>query len=232
LPAKKQVLVIEDASLEIVPKELRSHSEIRRFNKRFMISPEYQILDRNFHAEAMKTLGCVSEKSGRPDVVHFALLDATSTPLFRENRLRILIHTIGDQVIEIKEGVRPPRTLQRFCGVMANIRAGSLSEQEFLLFNRKENQSFENVVSALGSKRTVCFTRKGKIGRLDRVVNEEVSDAGEVIWVVGGFPKGSFDPIVTESSEASIAISNLPLPAHVVTARLCYELEKCLKIVT
>lgn len=226
----RHAILIEDASLELVPKELLHHPEVLDVTKKFGVKPESQILDRNFHAKAISSLKGNSEKRGRPDVVHFALLDVTSTPLFIENRIRVLIHTHQDATIELKTGTRPPRTLQRFCGVMAKILSGALGPEESRLFDFKKNQSFNQLTEDVGADRIICLTRKGKISRLDEVTRNEELLGKNTLWVIGGFPKGSFDPEVLRLCDETIAISELPLAAHVVTARLAYEIERNLAL--
>jgi rRNA small subunit pseudouridine methyltransferase Nep1 len=172
----------------------------------------------------MKSLKNPSEKRGRPDVVHFALLDATSTPLFKENKIQIFIHTLQNHTIELKSGTRPPRTLQRFCGVVSKILSGSFGREESTLFGFNPDQEFADLVRSLGVKSAICFTRQGKRLDLDKIA--ELSNPGRIAWIVGGFAHGTFSPTVREVCARSISISDISLPAHVVTARICYELEK------
>jgi rRNA small subunit pseudouridine methyltransferase Nep1 len=221
-----QVLVIEDASLEIVPKELRSEKQVIEVARRFGVKPSSQILDRNFHSQAMKSLRRPSEKTGRPDVVHFALLDVTSTPLFRQNKIRIFIHTLRDDTIEVKSGTRPPRTLQRFCGVMSKLLSGYSGSEESKLFGSKPNQSFRDLIESLRVDTAVALTRQGRLMDLQQTVTRELSLSKKIAWIVGGFAHGSFDSEVQRTCDEMVAISDMSLPAHVVTARLCYELEK------
>jgi rRNA small subunit pseudouridine methyltransferase Nep1 len=221
-----QILVIEEASLELVPKELRTKKEVIDVQRRFGVKPEAQILDRNFHANAMLSLKGNLEKRGRPDVVHFALLDATSTPLFLEDKIRIIIHTIHNETIELKSGTRPPRTLQRFCGVFSKLLSGQLGSQESNLFDYRSSQTFGELLDSVGAESIFCLTRKGEISDLGNIVSKAVSSSKTTTWIVGGFAHGSFGPDVTARCTRSFSISPMPLPAHVVTARLCYELEK------
>ena len=50
--------------------------------------PDNILLDRSFHHFAMNVLSD-AHKRGRPDLVHFSLLEATSTPLYLNNKLNI-----------------------------------------------------------------------------------------------------------------------------------------------
>ncbi len=227
--AANQVLVIEEASLEIVPPELRHSREVAGVRSKFGVRPELQILDRNFHSRAMTSLKGDSQKRGRPDVVHFALLDATSTPLFRKDKVLIMIHTIHNDTIELESGTRPPRTLQRFCGVMAKILSGSSGQEESKLFSFKRNQTFDELLQTLEIESCIGLTKKSMLATLSDEAALAISENKRTAWIVGGFPRGNFLPKVEMHCNKLISISELSLPAHVVTARLCYEIEKNLE---
>ena len=87
---------------------------------RFGVPPQSQILDDNFHHKIIATIP-ENEKRGRPDIVHFALLDIVSTPAYKMDLIRPIIRTINGEVIVVKKGVRLPRTELRFYGVMSKI---------------------------------------------------------------------------------------------------------------
>ena len=218
-------IVIEEASLELVPKKLRSHKSCKLVYERFGIPPEIQILDRNYHGEAIRDLPD-SEKRGRPDVVHLAVLDVTSTPLFFQNRIRLVVHTREGIVISLREGTRPPRTLQRFCGVMAKILSSSYGRAEESFFEIRESMNFKQLISFLGPENVISFSRLGKREELRNIFNSQRLASGKsTILVVGGFPHGSLKEDIIRLSDDVVSISRYSLPAHTVTARICYELE-------
>ena len=70
-------LVIAESALELVPKELQSHNSVIASARRFNKKPSEILLDISWHFAAMK--GIKNEiKRGRPDLVHFSLLEACS----------------------------------------------------------------------------------------------------------------------------------------------------------
>jgi rRNA small subunit pseudouridine methyltransferase Nep1 len=219
------VLIIEEASLEILPSKFEASKETKLVTERFGIRPVMQILDKNFHRNIVSSLRD-SEKRGRPDVVHFAMLDVTSTPLFEDGLIRLFIRTRQDYEIEVKPGTRLPRTLQRFCGVMAKLISGRFGAEETKLFDVAKNKSFASLVSDLKLNRVVTLSPEGSLTSLRKVVSEEARSVERTGWIVGGFPHGSFSEDVIELSDRLVSISPRALPAHVVTARLCYELEE------
>src|ERR1700733_1295192 len=95
-------IILEESSLELVPKQFWSQESCRMAETRFGVSPQLQILDDNYHHKIVTSIPD-SEKRGRPDIVHFALLDIVSTPAYQNGQIRPIIHTINGSVIVIKE---------------------------------------------------------------------------------------------------------------------------------
>jgi rRNA small subunit pseudouridine methyltransferase Nep1 len=227
----KAALILEDASLELVPERFQSDESCRKFELRFGVPPALQILDDNYHHEIVRRLDRQG-KRGRPDIVHLALLDAASTPVFQSGLLDIVVHTVNGHTVRIRKGTRLPRTLARFNGVFGKLlsatRDGKGDEStELLTFN--PNQKIRDVVSKLGASRTIALTRVGNLYDLRNKVHmerERMAEGEKLAWIVGGFARGHFGKETSEISSELVAISKFPLPAHVVTSRLSYELER------
>jgi rRNA small subunit pseudouridine methyltransferase Nep1 len=61
-------------------------------------------------------------KRGRPDLVHFSLLEACSIPFYFENKLNVFVHTIvDDKVISVGQNVRLPKSYHRFIGLVEKL---------------------------------------------------------------------------------------------------------------
>ena len=106
-------LVIAEAALETVPREIATHPAVVSRARKLGAKPSEMLLDRSYHHAAMKKLQ-ESWKRGRPDIVHFALMEALSTPLFASSRLQIFVHTIDDRIITIANNLRIPKSYFRF----------------------------------------------------------------------------------------------------------------------
>lgn len=221
-------LILEEASLQIVPRRMRKHPNCIAYRDRFGLEPEKQILDENFHHELIRTEGAgVTRKAGRPDVVHFALLDVISTPLFLKGEIDLFVHTLDGKTIGIRRGTRLPRTLHRFCGLMSKILSAEMGSEEAELFDYEQNETIGSLLKRVGARYVVSLTKSGVLSDLEGTVAElSKRENGGVAWIVGGFAFGHFQPEVIERSDLVISISDLSLPAHVVTARLSYEIEK------
>ena len=57
-------------------------------------------------------------KRGRPDIVHFSMLEACSIPLYFEKKLTIYIHTLNDKVIKVGDDIHLPKSFHRFAGLI------------------------------------------------------------------------------------------------------------------
>ena len=139
LPKPMHSIILEEALLELVPEKFRKHDSCKLVENRFGIPPELQILDDNYHQQLIAKLSN-REKRGRPDIVHFALLDITSTPAYMEGLVEVYVHTINNTTIKILSGVRLPRTFQRFCGVMAKVLSGKMEEKEKVSLRSRTNK--------------------------------------------------------------------------------------------
>lgn len=219
---RQHTIILEEASLELIPRKYWNHESCKQVEYRFGIPAEYQILDDNYH-HAIVTKLPDHEKRGRPDIVHLALLDITSTPAFIEGKVKVYVHTRFNQTIRISSGVRLPRTLPRFCGVFSKVISGKQQVKEMELLRLKDDQSFTELAFEIGASYIICFTSAGK----QRDMLETVSSVADgAAWVVGGFPRGHFVDEVKSVATELISISKYSLPAHVVTARLCFAIER------
>ena len=81
-------LILAESSLELIPKELQNHNSVTSHSKKLGKKPSEILLDNSWHFGAMK--GIHNEiKRGRPDLVHFSLLEATTIPLYYEKKISI-----------------------------------------------------------------------------------------------------------------------------------------------
>lgn len=207
--------------MELVPQAFRRHPSCKMVEKRFGFPADSQILDDNFHHQIIANLAN-AHKRGRPDIVHFALLDITSTPAYLENLVQVIVHTMGNKTIRIKGSVRLPRTYQRFCGVMSKVLSGKLDAAERQLFEIREHERITELLHSLGASKVVSLSTEGESVNLIDFVKDSGKDTA---WIIGGFPRGHFSDEVKSHSDRVISISRYSLPGHVVSARLCYAIE-------
>ena len=102
-------LILAESSLELVPFSIQSHPSIMSHAAKLGKPPSKILLDNSWHFAGMK--GIENEiKRGRPDLVHFSILEATSIPLYYENKFKFFVHTTNDKVISFAENVHIPKS--------------------------------------------------------------------------------------------------------------------------
>jgi rRNA small subunit pseudouridine methyltransferase Nep1 len=217
-------LIIADAALETVPKSIAKHPSVAKHAAKKDKPANEILLDRSYHHSAMLKLDDAS-KRGRPDLVHFALLEATSTPLYLKNMVKVYVHTVANKVIFLKENLRLPKSYFRFEGLMEDLfKNKSIRTDSGVLLELKD-MKFSDLISNIGSTKVIGMSRNGVKSRAEEVaklVNNDVS------IVVGGFPRGHFSDNISSSINYTYSINDLALEAHVVIARILYECEKIL----
>ena len=113
-------LLFVEASLELVPRQIARHPSVTRNAKREGKSPDEVLLDRSLHHHAMLSLP-EAEKRGRPDIIHFCLLEALGSPLNKAGRLKTLVHTLNGDLLDISPELRLPRDCYRFRSLMEQL---------------------------------------------------------------------------------------------------------------
>jgi len=215
-------LVIAESALELVPIELQRHNSVTASARRFNKKPSEILLDISWHFAAMK--GIKNEiKRGRPDLVHFSLLEACSIPLYFENRLNVFVHTIDDKVISIGQNVRLPKSYHRFIGLVEKLYdTKEIKENSNTLLTLKD-MSFGELIRKINPEQTIALSSKG-IKSSYQKLSEEIKN--NTCLVVGGFSKGQFSDKNKEYFDKIISVDNNPLEAHIIISRILYEYEK------
>ena len=215
-------LILAESSLELVPKELQSHPSVISHAQKLGKYPSEILLDNSWHFAAMK--GMVNEiKRGRPDLVHFSILEATTIPLFTENKIQIFIHTINDKVIHLKNNVHIPKSYHRFAGLFEKLFVEkSIKSENHELLSMK-NQSFSELIDELNPSQVVGLSSVGKLSSFEKITSTLDDDS---CLVIGGFQKGHFFDSTKNRFTHMFSVGNTSFEAHVVIARMLYEYEK------
>ena len=218
-------VVLAECALEPIPKELWKHSLIRKYVDKRGKDPRFLLLDRSYHHAAMKTL-MEAEKRGRPDIVHFSLLEALGSPLSREGLLQVYVHTRNDCVISVCSDTRLPRNYSRFIGLMEQLfELKRIPPEGSPLLVLMENMNIPQLMEKIEPDYTVVFSRKGTNKTLEKTVSEFVKKKNPVV-VVGGFPHGTLSEAIIKSADNVVSIDREMLEAWTVIARVVYEYEK------
>jgi rRNA small subunit pseudouridine methyltransferase Nep1 len=219
---KRLHFVIAESALELVPESIRGDPSIRNDGRRRGLKPEIILLDRSIHHNAMLRLKD-GYRRGRPDLVHLTLLSVTSTPLHQAGMTRVYIHTFDDVVLEFGECTRPPKSYARF----RNLIEKALAErpQHGLLTVRRGATSLPELLRSIGTDYVLGFSIQGGPSTLEELAGD-LSVKENPAVIVGGFPRGHFIPRDIKACDRLTRIQERSLDAHVVAARVVYELEK------
>ena len=234
-------LILAESALETVPSGLHSHPAVASHADRTGRHPMHMLLDNSWHYAAMKDLAN-ADKRGRPDLVHIAIVTATSAPIYRKDRnLEIYVHTVDDHTIHFgpaaTPAVRIPKSYHRFAGLMEKLyredvlssssNGGDDDSAQDVLLRLRRGQTFADLLKEKKFSRVVGLSSKGVVSDLhDPYGSIAHSLPDNAAVVIGGFQKGHFSDRVMEHLDCLYSVGPEPLEAHVVIARLLYECEK------
>ena len=215
-------LIIAEASIELVPKEILRHPAVVASANKFEKHPSEILLDNSWHFAAMK--GIENEiKRGRPDLVHFSLLEATSIPLYFENEIKIYVHTIDDKVIFLGDDVRLPKSFHRFAGLIEKLyREKVIKAGDNKLLELKE-MNFTSLLELIEPTKIIGLSTDGNPSTYADVVSHLDDD---VCLVVGGFQKGHFSDSIKNKIDESFSVDSTSLESHIILSRILFEYEK------
>ena len=230
-------LVIAESALETIPGEIMNHHAVKNHAQRLGKKPKEILLDRSYHHTAIIQSKLESGwKRGRPDIIHFALMEALSTPLFLKCMLKVYVHTVNDKVIFVGDNLRIPKSFFRFEGLMIKLfrdKIIKIDEDNNVLLELQENITFERLIKGIvRPNKLIGLSSVGLKSTAEKVVSKNVrkNNNHHCAFVIGGFPKGHFSDSTSKLFNCSYSIGEIRLETHTVIARILYECEKVLNI--
>ena len=229
-------LIIAEASIETVPKQIASHPAVKNHAQKLGKNPREILLDRSYHHAAMLRAGLESYwKRGRPDIIHFALMEALSTPLFLKSMLKVYIHTVTDKAIFIGDNLRIPKSYFRFEGIMMNLFKEKMiksADGNNILLELHDNITFEEFIkNEVRPDKLIGLSSNGVQSTAEEIVSRNIiKNDHHFAFVIGGFPRGHFSDHTSKMFSCSYSIGEFKLEAHTVIARILYECEKVLAL--
>ena len=215
-------LILSESALELVPSELKHHPSVVTHAKKLGKHSSEILLDNSWHFAAMK--GIKNEmKRGRPDLVHFSILEATTIPLYLKNKIKLYVHTIDDKVISFGENVHLPKSYHRFAGVIEKL----YQEKQIVTNNdvllEIKDQSFSELIDEINPTKVIGFSTNGISSSYEKIA-AEISDNS--CLVLGGFQKGHFSDPIEDKITNLYSVGDESFEGHVVVSRILYEYEK------
>lgn len=223
-------LIIAESALETIPESLWNHPAIRKLSKIRRRPPSQILLDRSHHHIAMKKLEN-NEKRGRPDIVHFALLEALGSPLNKEKQLAIHVHTTGNATIQVNNETRLPRNYNRFVSLIEQLFATHRvppHENEKPLLVLKQ-QTLTQLIKEAKPARLIALSRAGRPQTIEDTISD-LAKTDKACVLVGGFPKGHFTKAVTQLADETVCVDSEMLETWTVVSRVVYEFERALSL--
>ena len=219
-------IILAESSLELIPKKIHNHPSVTSYSKKFKKNSSNTLLDNSWHFGAMK--GLDNEiKRGRPDIIHLTLLSICTSPAFHENKIKVFVHTVNDEIISINNNTRLPKSYHRFQGLMEKLFLTKKIESEDEILMEMKNSSLPQLISKIKPTQIIGLTTQGQKTSLDKLV-EQIEENSCII--LGGFQKGHFNNETDKIIDKSFSINDSSLEAHLVASRLAYEYEKTIFI--
>jgi len=220
--------VIAEAAMELVPQILRNHPSVRNHSKRTGRGSNELFLDISYHHKAMVEKNIDQWwKRGRPDIVHFDLVTALSTPLFKQKKLQVYVSTFDNNLVTLSQDLRIPKNYSRFEGLMIGIMNKQKSKDSPALIEYQKDVNFNTLMEKIVKPDLIIgFSVKGTKSKISDILrNNAIDTSKHYCFVVGGFQRGYFSDIVSEACDVIYSISPLSLESHVVISRILYECE-------
>ncbi|MEK6974981.1 MAG: 16S rRNA methyltransferase [Candidatus Thermoplasmatota archaeon] len=209
-------IILAGAEVELAPESIAGHPAVRTTAKEQNRKGTEVLLDQNVHSTAIRQLPD-GERRGRPDILHYCLLVLLESPLNKEGRLKVLVHTRNGELVNIRSDTRLPRGEARFQGLLSKVlRDGASQDKQPLLWS-----------DGVRTPAQVLAECKGPVVRLDEA-GEAVRPAdlarravdGDLTVVLGAFPAGDFTPDWLKAAPTAASIFPQALNAWAVASEV------------
>ena len=215
-------LILTESSLELIPSELQHHPSVVSHARKLGKHSSEILLDNSWHFAAMK--GIENEmKRGRPDLVHFSILEATTIPLYLQNKMKLYVHTLDDKVISFGKNVHIPKSYHRFAGVIEKLyQEKEITTKDDVLLEIEE-KTFSELLDEINPSKILGFSTNGDNSTYEKIAKDIPDDA---CIVIGGFQKGHFSNSIANKITDLYSVGDESFEGHVIVARMLYEYEK------
>jgi len=208
-------LVLADAELELVPPPILGHPAIRSAAKKRGKSPGSILLDSSFHHAALRKVPD-GDRRGRPDIAHLVLVLCLDSLLNLEGRLRTIVHTRNDNVIQFAPETRIPKNYTRFVGLMEDLfEKGQVPEEKPLVAMDRDNP-LERLLGKFPEEKWAFSEHGTSINLLEEIPRVP----GDLVVVIGGFPHGGFRSPVEKLCDRVVSLHRDPIKAWTVASEL------------
>ncbi len=219
------IMILADAELELVPEELWNHPSVIKNAKRRKKKPSKILLDSSLHRFAFQEEAEALRK-GRPDIVYSFLSLCIDSIANAEGKLKTLVHTKNNELIEFSPETRVPKSYNRFVGLMEDLfDKGSVPDRKPLIVMTSD-MTLEGILKKFKPETTICLSPDGEPVDLIPMFREVKKP---VACIVGGFPEGDYASPSVELSDRAVSISTHLLKVWTVASNILvsyHESEK------
>jgi rRNA small subunit pseudouridine methyltransferase Nep1 len=220
-------LLFVETSLELVPRQIARHPSVVRNAKREGKKADEVILDRSLHHHAMLSLP-EGEKRGRPDIIHFCLLEALGAPLNKTGKLRPMVHTLNSDLLVVSPELRLPRDCYRFRSLIEQLfAAGRVPPDGDKPLITLSNRRLGEVKRDINPSHTLALTSHGKVKNLSDLCKDLAAESNPLVFI-GAYPHGAMRDETLALADDKVSIYRDVLEAWVITSRFVYEYERAL----
>ena len=170
-----------------------------------------------------------NEKRGRPDIVHFALLEALGSPLNKERLLQVYVHTNNDHVITVNPDARLPRNYDRFVGLMEQLFELERVPSKGEILLKRERKTLSQLLEETQTDYIMAFGRNGLPETLEETISR-LSEKQRLAVIIGGFPHGHFSETTIRLADEVVCIDSDMLETWTLTSRVIYEYERAVSL--
>lgn len=227
--ARVLTLILAESELELVPDAIKDHQQVRAAARSRDRRPARTLLDASMHHEAMRDLD-ESERRGRPDLVHFAMLLGLDSALNRADELRVVVHTRNDERIAVNPDTRLMRHYPRFVGLIEKLfREGSTPKDNPLLI-LESGWPLARVIEHHKTGPVVCFSEKGRPVEPGAYLAEKAAASRDLTVVLGAFPHGDFRAEPSEWADEIVGLGGEALSVWTVEMEVLAHWERAIGI--
>jgi rRNA small subunit pseudouridine methyltransferase Nep1 len=220
-------LVFVETSLELVPPEIIRHPSVKRNAKRRGKRAEETLLDRSLHHYAMDRIPD-AEKRGRPDILHFCMLEAMGSPLNRKGHLRLWANTLQGYHVEVAPSTRPPRDCIRFNGLMEQLFLnGQVPPDSQDPLMRLTKDSLKDFVKRSSPSKVIALSSHGEESNFPDVA-KILSKEDKPMLLIGAYPAGPMKEETLDLADEVYSVYPESLEAWTITSRMVYEYERAI----
>ena len=222
---KKIRIVIVEASIEKVPKDLHKHPAIQNDAKRRRRSPDKILLYLPIHYTALLSKGINTTKRGRPDILHRLLLLIQDHPLNKMGLIETYFHTTNDEIYWVNPETRPPIHFYGFEGLMIQlIEKGRIPPEKEPTLIKRLDLTLEELVRE--EDREVYALEKEGI----EIWKTDIKKIFGNTLLIGGFQEGEYRRDIADLIDYRLSLAKETLKASTAACMALTMLYQSIRI--